>query len=131
MPVRDPLEGSASKGHWARSASARAGGPASSPATTTVRGPSEISVASSKVAAIVEAAERAAEDLRMKTEEKVRATLHAASVDDEVRELLEAGRLEREAEVDRRDDMVGLRIDHQKFSAQVARCIQSALGIHL
>jgi hypothetical protein len=32
------------------------------------------------------------------TEEKVRATLHAASVDDEVRELLEAGRLEREAE---------------------------------
>jgi hypothetical protein len=32
------------------------------------------------------------------TEEKVRATLHAASVDDEVREALEAGRLEREAE---------------------------------
>jgi hypothetical protein len=32
------------------------------------------------------------------TEEKVRATLHAAAVDDEVRELLEAGRLEREAE---------------------------------
>ncbi len=32
------------------------------------------------------------------TEEKVRATLHAASVDDEVRELLQAGRLEREAE---------------------------------
>jgi len=32
------------------------------------------------------------------TEEKVRATLHAASVDDEVRELLVAGRLEREAE---------------------------------
>jgi hypothetical protein len=32
------------------------------------------------------------------TEEKVRATLHAASVDDEVRELLAAGRLEREAE---------------------------------
>src|SRR3954447_2398948 len=32
------------------------------------------------------------------TEEKVRETLHAASVDDEVRELLEAGRLEREAE---------------------------------
>jgi hypothetical protein len=32
------------------------------------------------------------------TEEKVRATLHAASVDDDVRELLVAGRLEREAE---------------------------------
>jgi hypothetical protein len=32
------------------------------------------------------------------TEEKVRATLHAASVDDEVRALLEAGRLERDAE---------------------------------
>jgi hypothetical protein len=32
------------------------------------------------------------------TEEKVRATLHAASVDDEVRELLVAGRLERDAE---------------------------------
>jgi plasmid stability protein len=32
------------------------------------------------------------------TEDKVRATLHAASVDDDVRELLVAGRLEREAE---------------------------------
>jgi hypothetical protein len=32
------------------------------------------------------------------TEDKVRATLHAASVDDDVRERLEAGRLEREAE---------------------------------
>jgi hypothetical protein len=32
------------------------------------------------------------------TEEKVRATLHAASVDDDVRELLVAGRLERDAE---------------------------------
>ena len=32
------------------------------------------------------------------TEEKVRSTLHAASVDDDVRELLVAGRLEREAE---------------------------------
>lgn len=32
------------------------------------------------------------------TEEKVRATLHAASVDDDVREALAAGRLEREAE---------------------------------
>src|SRR5215210_2684204 len=32
------------------------------------------------------------------TEEKVRATLHAAALDDDVRELLAAGRLEREAE---------------------------------
>src|SRR3954468_2121128 len=32
------------------------------------------------------------------TEQKVRATLHAASVDDDVREALTAGRLEREAE---------------------------------
>ncbi len=32
------------------------------------------------------------------TEDKVRATLHAASVDDDVRDLLMAGRLEREAE---------------------------------
>jgi hypothetical protein len=32
------------------------------------------------------------------TEEKVRATLHAASIDDDVRELLVAGRLERDAE---------------------------------
>jgi hypothetical protein len=38
------------------------------------------------------------EDASGATEEKVRATLHAASVDGEVRELLEAGRLEREAE---------------------------------
>jgi hypothetical protein len=38
------------------------------------------------------------DDASEATEEKVRATLHAASVDDEVRELLEAGRLEREAE---------------------------------
>ena len=38
-PVRDPLLGSASSGHPACSASTRAGGPASSPATTTVRGP--------------------------------------------------------------------------------------------
>ena len=38
------------------------------------------------------------EDATASTEEKVRATLHAASVDDEVRERLDAGRLEREAE---------------------------------
>jgi hypothetical protein len=38
------------------------------------------------------------DDATPATEEKVRATLHAASVDDDVRSLLEAGRLEREAE---------------------------------
>src|SRR4051794_6591106 len=38
------------------------------------------------------------DDASAATEEKVRATLHAAAVDDEVRELLAAGRLEREAE---------------------------------
>lgn len=38
------------------------------------------------------------EDATASTEEKVRATLHAASVDDDVRELLVAGRLERDAE---------------------------------
>ncbi len=40
-PVREPLLGSASSGQPARSASTRAGGPASSPATTTVRGPAD------------------------------------------------------------------------------------------
>jgi hypothetical protein len=38
------------------------------------------------------------DDASAATEEKVRETLHAASVDDDVRELLAAGRLEREAE---------------------------------
>ena len=38
------------------------------------------------------------DDASAATEEKVRATLHAASVDDEVREALVAGRLERDAE---------------------------------
>ena len=38
------------------------------------------------------------DDASAATEEKVRETLHAASVDDDVRELLVAGRLEREAE---------------------------------
>jgi hypothetical protein len=38
------------------------------------------------------------EDATASTEQKVRATLHAASVDDEVRERFAAGRLERDAE---------------------------------
>ncbi len=45
-PVREPLVGSASSGHPASWASTRAGGPASSPATTTVRGPAGSSTAS-------------------------------------------------------------------------------------
>src|SRR5205809_2765033 len=44
-PVRLPLVGSASSGQRARSASTRAGGPASSPATTTVRRPCVITSA--------------------------------------------------------------------------------------
>ena len=50
-------------------------------------------------AAVRDFAKRAlGDDASPATAEKVRATLHAAAVDDEVREQLEAGRLEREAE---------------------------------
>jgi cell division septum initiation protein DivIVA len=64
---------------------------------------SEISVASAKVAAIVEAAERAAEDLRLKTEEKVReriaeadraADLRVEAAEAEARELVDVARRE-------------------------------------
>jgi vacuolar-type H+-ATPase subunit H len=64
---------------------------------------SEISVASAKVAAIVEAAERAAEDLRIKTEEKVRrriaeadraADLRVEAAEAEAREIVDAARRE-------------------------------------
>jgi hypothetical protein len=64
---------------------------------------SEISVASAKVAAIVEAAERAAEDLRLKTEERVReriaeadraAELRVEAAEAEARELVDAARRE-------------------------------------
>jgi membrane protein involved in colicin uptake len=64
---------------------------------------SEISVASSKVAAIVEAAERAAEDLRIKTEEKVRSRIAEAdravelrveAAEAEAREIIDAARRE-------------------------------------
>jgi hypothetical protein len=63
----------------------------------------EISVASAKVAAIVEAAERAAEDLRLKTEDKVReriaeadraADLRVEAAEAEAREITDAARRE-------------------------------------
>ena len=47
-PVREPLVGSASSGQPASWASTRAGGPASSPATTTVRGPAGSSTGSAR-----------------------------------------------------------------------------------
>ena len=62
---------------------------------------SEISVASAKVAAIVEAAERAAEDLRIKTEEKARdriaeadraGALRVDAAEAEAREIVDAAR---------------------------------------
>jgi cell division septum initiation protein DivIVA len=64
---------------------------------------SEISVASAKVAAIVEAAERAAEDLRLKTETRVReriaeadraANLRVEAAEAEARDIVEAARLD-------------------------------------
>lgn len=64
---------------------------------------SEISVASAKVAAIVEAAERAAEEMRIKTEEKVRSRIAEAdravdlrveAAEAEAREILDAARAE-------------------------------------
>jgi hypothetical protein len=64
---------------------------------------SEISVASAKVAAIVEAAERAAEDLRLKTEERVReriaeadraADLRVEAAEAEAREIRDAAKRE-------------------------------------
>jgi cell division septum initiation protein DivIVA len=80
--------------------------------------PSEISVASAKVAAIVEAAERAAEDLRLKTEERVReriaeadraGDLRVAAAEAEARELVEAARREADALVEQaRRDVQGV-----------------------
>jgi cell division septum initiation protein DivIVA len=64
---------------------------------------SEISVASAKVAAIVEAAERAAEEMRIKTEERVRARIAEAdravdlrveAAEAEAREIIDAARAE-------------------------------------
>jgi hypothetical protein len=82
---------------------------------------SEISVASAKVAAIVEAAERAAEDLRLKTEERVReriaeadraANLRVEAAEAEARELLDAAR--REAAAVEAEAREGVRLIHER-----------------
>ena len=82
---------------------------------------SEISVASAKVAAIVEAAERAAEDLRLKTEEKVReriaeadraADLRVEAAEAEAREILDAAR--REAAAAEAKAREGVRLTHER-----------------
>lgn len=91
----------------------------------TARPLSEISVASSKVAAIVEAAERAAEDLRLKTEEKVReriaeadraADLRVEAAETEARELVDTAR--REAAALEAEAREGVRLIHER-AAQV------------
>jgi hypothetical protein len=88
---------------------------------STSRPLSEISVASSKVAAIVEAAERAAEDLRMKTEEKVRsriaeadraADLRVEAAEAEAREIVDAAR--REAAAVEAEAREGVRLIHER-----------------
>jgi hypothetical protein len=87
----------------------------------TARPMSEISVASSKVAAIVESAERAAEDLRLKTEEKVReriaeadraADLRVEAAEAEARELVDAAR--REAAAIEAEAREGVRLIHER-----------------
>jgi hypothetical protein len=87
----------------------------------TARPLSEISVASSKVAAIVESAERAAEDLRIKTEEKVReriaeaaraADLRVEAAEAEAREIVDAAR--REAAALEAEAREGVRLIHER-----------------
>jgi uncharacterized protein (DUF885 family) len=82
---------------------------------------SEISVASAKVAAIVEAAERAAEDLRIKTEEKVReriaeadraADLRVEAAEAEAREIVDAAR--RDAAAVEAEAREGVRLIHER-----------------
>ena len=94
----------------------------------TARPLSEISVASSKVAAIVEAAERAAEDLRLKTEEKVReriaeadraADLRVEAAEAEARELVDAAR--REAAAAEAEAREGVRLIHERAAQARAR----------
>jgi hypothetical protein len=86
---------------------------------------SEISVASAKVAAIVEAAERAAEDLRLKTEEKAReriaeadraADLRVEAAEAEARELVDGAR--RQAAAVEAEAKEGVRLIHER-AAQV------------
>jgi hypothetical protein len=82
---------------------------------------SEISVASAKVAAIVEAAERAAEDLRFKTEERVReriaeadraADLRVEAAEAEGREIVDAAR--RDAAAVQAEAREGVRLIHER-----------------
>lgn len=82
---------------------------------------SEISVASAKVAAIVEAAERAAEDLRLKTEERAReriaeadraVDLRVEAAEAEARELIDAAR--REAAAVEAEAREGVRVIHER-----------------
>jgi cell division septum initiation protein DivIVA len=80
---------------------------------------SQISVASAKVAAIVEAAERAAEDLRLKTEEKVRARI--AEADRAVELRVEAG------EAEARDIVAQARRDAEELISAARRDVQ---GVH-
>jgi hypothetical protein len=82
---------------------------------------SQISVASAKVAAIVEAAERAAEDLRLKTEEKAReriaeadraANLRVEASETEAREIVDAAR--RQAAAVEAEAKEGVRLIHER-----------------
>jgi hypothetical protein len=82
---------------------------------------SEIAVASAKVAAIVEAAERAAEDLRMKTEERVRARIAEAdravelrveAAEGEAREIVDTAH--REAAAVQAEAREGVRQIHER-----------------
>jgi cell division septum initiation protein DivIVA len=80
---------------------------------------SQISVASAKVAAIVEAAERAAEDLRLKTEERVRARIAEADRAADLR--VEA------AEAEARDIVAQARRDAEELIATARHDVQ---GVH-
>jgi cell division septum initiation protein DivIVA len=82
---------------------------------------SEISIASAKVAAIVEAAERAAEDLRLKTEARVReriaeadraADLRVEAAEAEARDIVDAAR--REAAAVEAEAREGVRLIHER-----------------
>jgi hypothetical protein len=95
------------------------------PASMAARPMSEISIASAKVAAIVEAAERAAEDLRHKTEERAReriaeadraSDLRVEAAEAEAREILDGAR--RQAAAMEAEAREGVRLIHER-AAQV------------
>jgi cell division septum initiation protein DivIVA len=90
---------------------------------------SGISVASAKVAAIVEAAERAAEDLRLKTEERMReriaeadraANLRVEAAEAEAREIVEQARRDAETLISQ------ARVDVQGVHDEAARARNDA-----